>query len=201
MSPVTFDVTVDGHSAHGNIGIGIGIASKHQPAITYHHSRSSANVNGDTQNRKKCHTFPQLFIPIHIRAIATETELYTYFAFPTMTLTMLRTSNRSSYFHCNSDSLASSVMMISISEDAVDQNVARLHSSCSVETSCDRLGWGNEATRTSYKRDLSSLGDCNAPNKRFAKQRTQEDVPYYASPSAVAENNDTWGFYDDESDA
>jgi len=84
--------------------------------------------------------------------------------------------------------LASSIMMMSISEESTLSDLGYTSRLSSSSSGCPSQGWGSQLGRTSCKVDLCALGQTNP--KEFSSQ--------HSSPSNdTMDEEDDWGFFDE----
>ena len=96
-----------------------------------------------------------------------------------------RTATRSSWDH-GTAMLASSIMMLSISEESASPDIgfnSRLASGGSFQ------GWGSQTGRMSCKVDLYALGQSNP--KSLSSQQSSSGIT-----SSSDEEDEAWGFFD-----
>ena len=96
--------------------------------------------------------------------------------------------------------LASSMMLVTISEDTPSYHIGYKSRLCSSATSNPRLGsgnslsgWGNSGTRKSCKMDLCAMAQDQAEPMGLPQQAP---AMAYSMPQSASSDDEDWGFFD-----
>ncbi|CAB9526298.1 expressed unknown protein [Seminavis robusta] len=93
--------------------------------------------------------------------------------------------------------LASSMMLVSISEDCPSQNVgfkSRISAAPRLGSGSSLSGWGSAATRQSCKMDLCALAAA-AAEQQGETPKTQPPTAMRRSSAVASDHGEGWGFY------